>query len=273
MRVQCVLLSLMIDQNTQKYFLTINPITNIHQPKKAATVHGSKLVLTWAFTLVALTFAIVQVNKRPTFAAVNTEYSTGRQCFDANQKVLSADAISAITSNYYRMGRWVFFNSATKKIEQPKLGSKGAFYWQPRKDDPIDQTVYCVDGFCQYGTKYCTNWLPTLKAIVATQKEMRCYQSKDVNQVWYGWIDAQGIAKPADPGTIITLEPDFTCSKRGVAPAEWGYVDAPKDVPLPPASALQSSSAPISASGTKAVSSSAKIKASLIDLLKKDKKK
>lgn len=254
-------------------------MTNTQKQKKTAAVHRRKLLLAGIFAFVAVIFALVQVNRRPTFAApVPTEYPTGRQCFDVNQKALSAAAITAITDHYYKMGNWVFFNTETKAIEQPKKpGSKGAFYWQPRKDAVIDQTVYCVEGFCQYGTDYCTNWSSTLKAIVKTQQEMRCYQSKDVNQVWNGWIDAQGIAKPTDPGTTITLEPNLTCSKHDVKePGDWETIDAPKDVPLPPAppvSASQSSAATTSSVGTQVVSGSANIKASLLDLTKKSKKK
>ncbi len=251
-------------------------MANTHRQRKTCAAHRRQLLLAGLFAFVALTFAVLQVRQQPTFAAVSTVYPTGRQCFDGNQKALSADAVAAITTNYYKTGSWVFFNTATKKIEEPKVGSKGAFYWQPRKEGVIDQTVYCVDGFCQYGTDYCTNWASTLKATVLSQKEMRCFQSKDVNQVWYGWADAQGIRKPADPGTTVTLEPDLTCSKYDVkGPGEWGFIETPKDVPLPPPppSSAASSAATVSVSEKKTASKSAKINASLIHLLKKSKKK
>lgn len=251
-------------------------MANTHKQRKTSAAHRRKLLLAGLFAFVALSFAFVQLNRQQTFAAVSTTYPTGRQCFDGNQQVLSADAINAITVNYYKTGSWVFFNTVTKKIEEPTIGSKGAFYWQPRKDSPVDQTVYCINGFCQYGGAYCTNWAPTLKATVLSQKEMRCFQSKDVNQMWYGWVDAQGILKPADPGTTVTLEPDLACSKHDVrGPGEWGFIEAPKDIPLPqpPASSASSRAAAVSASDKKADSGLSKLNASLINLLKKSKKK
>lgn len=246
-------------------------------------LYWRKTIVPSIFVLAGAFLIVVQIagNRQPTYAqyfssAVSTSYATGRACFDANQQPLSALDLSAITEQYYKHGQWAFFNTATKKIEQPTIGSKGGFYWRPGKDAPFDQTVYCMDSFCQYGSMYCTNWSATLKAALAMQKEMRCYKSADVNQVWYGWLDAQGMYKPTDPGAMITLESELVCHAHGVSgPGDWGWIVPPKDVPVQPTGAATGAqTAPTGGDRLSSVSDASRTTSSvpLIQLLKQRKK-